>query len=687
MKIIDKILQTYADGGTTVSFEYFPAKTEAGVSNLLNRISDMNAKLQPTFVTLTWRSAFKNENLWLKIGKEIQTYGLDVLLHLTCHLPKEDLKRVLRNAREAGIQNILALRGDPPIGEDKWKPCEGGFRNAIELVKLIREEHGDYFCVAIACYPEVHTDGWNSSHLPPSEKTQIDDLQRLKEKVDAGADFMISQFFFDVENYICYIKKCRTVGISIPILPGYLPIQNYRSFEKFTGWCKTVVPPEIKQALQKIKDNDEAVKAFGIDLGIRTMKTLLDSCLNHNVGFRSLHFYTMNLSLAVTRILDGLDMLPALRDRTLPWAGSRKEGKEDVRPIFWAQREASYLSRTAGWDEYPNGRWGDNSSPAYGELTDYYLAYKRPAKSQLKQWGTPADENGVEQVFVNFIDGKVKMLPWCDQTLTDESTGISRHLRAMNEAGFLTINSQPKVDAASSTDAVYGWGGEGGYVFQKAYVEFFCSKQLLDRLVALMPKYPLLSYHARNRNGEEILNTREGANAVTWGVFPGREIIQPTVVDTGSFRVWSHEAFELWGQWEKIYKVLQPSDEGYEAEKAKAQAQARSIISNVRDSYYLVNIVDNDYTSQDTDIFDIFHEVITSMMSKEQLQTKLYSVENENTKIYRQFQDMRRLQDQTEKEFEKSNEKVVALQKQIVDLQTRLRQQQAQALSQMTSRR
>ena len=108
---------------------------------------------------------------------------------------------------------------------------------------------------------------------------------------------------------------------------------------------------------------------------------------------------------------------------------------------------------------------GDNSSPAYGELTDYYLAYKRPAKSQLKQWGVPTDENGVKSVFVKFIDGKVKMLPRCDQPLTDESTGISRHSRAMNKAGFLTINSQPKVDGASSTDPVHGWGGEGGYVF------------------------------------------------------------------------------------------------------------------------------------------------------------------------------------------------------------------------------
>ena len=172
---------------------------------------------------------------------------------------------------------------------------------------------------------------------------------------------------------------------------------------------------------------------------------------------------------------------------------------------------------------------------------------------------------------------------------------------------------------------------------------------------------------------------------MTWGVFPGREIIQPTVVDTGSFRVWSEEAFELWGQWEKIYKALEPHEEGYEPEKANAQSQARKIISSVRDSYYLVNIVDNDYTSLNSDIFDIFHEVITNMMSKDEI--KLYDVENENTQLYRQFQDMRRFQRQTENELEKSNEKILDLQKQVVALQTKLRQQQAQMLSQIVSRR
>ena len=438
MKIIDKILKTYEDGGTTVSFEYFPAKTEAGISNLLNRVSDMNANLRPTFVTLTWRSAFKNENLWLKIGREIQTYGLDVLLHLTCHLPRSDLKRVLKNAREAGIQNILALRGDPPIGESKWQPCPGGFTNAIELVKLIREEHGDYFCVAVACYPEVHTDGWNSTHLPPSTKTKDQDLAFLKEKCDAGADFMISQFFFDVDNYIGYIKRVKEYGINIPILPGYLPIQNYRSFEKFTSWCKTAIPQEIRLSLKKIKDNDEAVKAYGVELGVKTMQRLLIECKENSIGFRSLHFYTMNLAVAVTQILQGLGMLPKNSQRQLPYM--ERNAKEDVRPIFWKQREASYLSRTATWDEFPNGRWGDNRSPAYGELTDYYLAYKRPKKSQLKQWGLPQSVLDVKKVFLKFLSGKIKMLPWCDQALTGESSRILRNFRQLSKTQSKCIN-------------------------------------------------------------------------------------------------------------------------------------------------------------------------------------------------------------------------------------------------------
>ena len=220
-------------------------------------------------MTLTWRSAFKDESLWIRIGKTIQNeFEIECLMHLTCHLPVSDLKRVLRNCREAGLRNILALRGDPPIGQERWKKRDGCLNNAMELVKLIRQEHGDYFCVAVAGYPESHIETWNSPHLPPSEQCRTLDVSRLKSKIDAGADFIITQFFFDVKMYLVYRKRCHKIGIDVPILPGYLPIQNYKSYKKFTKWCKTHVPSNVVEDLEKIKDNDQAVKAYVLMLDL-----------------------------------------------------------------------------------------------------------------------------------------------------------------------------------------------------------------------------------------------------------------------------------------------------------------------------------------------------------------------------------------------------------------------------------
>jgi methylenetetrahydrofolate reductase (NADPH) len=133
---------------------------------------------------------------------------------------------------------VSRLAGDPPIGAERWKPSKGGFSNAIQLVELIRKEHGDYFCVAVAAYAEVHTESWNNPLLPPSQQCKDLDMQRLKAKINAGADFIITQFFFDTDLFADFIKRVRAAGITVPILPGYLPIQNFQSFQKFTSWCK-----------------------------------------------------------------------------------------------------------------------------------------------------------------------------------------------------------------------------------------------------------------------------------------------------------------------------------------------------------------------------------------------------------------------------------------------------------------
>lgn len=550
-KIIDTITKVTAEGGTVVSFEFFPAKTDAGVDNLLTRIETLVFSCRPHYVSLTWRSAFKDEKLWLQIGTKIQKdFGVDVLLHLTCHLPAADLRRILRAARDAGIRNILALRGDPVMGAERWRPAPGAFEHAIDLVKLIREEHGDYFCVAVAGYPETHTECWNSVALPPSEQARALDLQRLKAKVDAGADFIITQFFYDPLCYTTFLEAARGAGIACPLIPGYMPIQSYEGFSKFVTWCRTRVPLTVQMDLERIKDDDAQVKAYGIELATSTLRAILAAGVTHSV-----HFYTLNLSSSVSEILKGLHLLPKGPARALPWTSTPSRPEEQVRPIFWANRAAAYLARTADWSEFPNGRFTLSASPAYGELTDYYLSAKRPKVDRRAIWGVPSSVEDVRRVFVSFLDGGVSQLPWCDTPPALETGGIYENLRWMNKCGYLTVNSQPRVNGTRSDDPRYGWGGSDGVVYQKAYIECFVGPEEFERLLGAFSRFPSLTYHAMNMKGEEKSNAPlDKANAVTWGVFPGKEIAQPTVVDPASFRVWKDEAFELWlTQWANVY--------------------------------------------------------------------------------------------------------------------------------------
>jgi len=318
-----------------------------------------------------------------------------------------------------------------------------------------------------------------------------------------------------------------------------------------------------------------------------------------NEGVPGLHFFTLNLERSVIKILKGLGLVSKEQvSRSLPWgqSASEKRPKEDVRPIFWRNRPRSYIARTGSWDEFPNGRWGDSRSPAFGDLTDYHLGTLHIDKGVPSEvWSVPlASIQDIFDVFAKYCSGTIKQLPWNEIPLSPESTPIKDKLVRINQLGFLTINSQPAVNGVSSVDKVHGWGGKGGYVYQKGYVEFFTSPDNLSLIVEACKKIPSLTYHAVNLAGLSFTNTK-GTNAVTWGVFPGKEIIQPTVVDAASFVVWKDEAFALWkSRWAKVY------EEG---------TIARALIDGVIDSYFLVNIVDNNYV--DADLFHIF-ELVTA---------------------------------------------------------------------------
>lgn len=224
-------------------------------------------------------------------------------MHLTCtNMPVEKLEAALQQCKQAGIKNILALRGDPPHGEEKFTQVEGGFSCALDLVKYIREKHGDYFGICVSGYPEAHPDQIVED---PEEmkKKYWEDIEYLKKKVEAGADFIITQLFYDVDLFLKFVADCKSAGINAPILPGIMPIMNYGGFKRMTSFCKTYVPEHISNVLEAIKDNDAAIKAYGISLGTQMCQRLLDS------GVPGVHMYTLNLDKSAVGILKNIGLV------------------------------------------------------------------------------------------------------------------------------------------------------------------------------------------------------------------------------------------------------------------------------------------------------------------------------------------------------------------------------------------
>lgn len=227
------------------------------------------------------------------------------MMHLTCtnmHVSKIEI--ALQECKKAGIRNILALRGDPPAGEGKFTQIEGGFGCALDLVKYIREHHGDYFGICVSGYPEAHPDKIDAD---PAEmkKNYWADIAYLKKKVQAGADFVITQLFYDVDGYLQFVKDCRSVDIRVPILPGIMTITTYGGFKRMTAFCKTRVPAHISDTIEALKDQEEALKLYGISLCTMICERVLAA------GAPGLHLYTLNLDRSAVAILSHCKLIAA----------------------------------------------------------------------------------------------------------------------------------------------------------------------------------------------------------------------------------------------------------------------------------------------------------------------------------------------------------------------------------------
>lgn len=617
----------------------------------------MSRVLQPLFVNVTWGAGGCTASKSLELAEICQKQiGLTTCLHLTCtNMRREVIDEALEAAKAMGIRNILALRGDPPREHEygllpgksgdgpEGKGSNDEFTWAIDLVRYIRRVYKDYFCIGVAAYPEGYADESYPTHQSPEH-----DLPYLLEKVQAGADFIMTQLFYDLDAYLKFEKLLREhesgVFAKIPIIPGLMPIQSFEMLKRITKLSHAKLPDELLGKLKEVAGDDEAVKSVGVEAvseiieGIKKMETSTP---------KGIHFYTLNLEKAVVNILEKCKLISieknvidnqgtsAIHDDTtndnyaIPRTPveTRRTRRLSSNASSYSQLTSTLendnttpasaltpnltttpgigqLPREATWDDYTNGRFGDPRSPAfYAPLSYSPSTLPVPPPLALALWGNPTTISQITSLFTFHLSGHAPaQLPWSESsTLSPETVLVLPQLLKLNARHWWTIASQPAVDGVPSSHPIHGWGPKGGFVFQKAFVEFFLPasewttklRPYLDspavrdvvswyagdskgNFQSSQLPHPNHSYNHSHADNETVSEEVAAAavHAVTWGMFPGKEIATATMVEAVSFRTWAEEAFGLWAEWARV--VGESAEGGGEHETSATASAAPS---------------------------------------------------------------------------------------------------------------
>lgn len=284
-----KITESLVKRQPFFSFEFFPPKNDEGMRSLFETIARLRA-LDPAFVSITYGAGGSTRARTVELAKQIRNeLGLDVMAHVTCvGATRDELRRLFDELAAANIENIMALRGDPPKGEATFVASKDGLAHASELIALLSSEFD--FCIGGACYPETHPEAFNAET----------DLRYALEKVRNGAQFLTTQLFFDNERYFTFVERARTLGIDVPILPGIMPITDYKQVKRFTEMCGSEIPLRLRSELELRADEPEAVLDLGVAYATLQCADLLAR------GAPGIHFYTLNRSPATRAVCSTL---------------------------------------------------------------------------------------------------------------------------------------------------------------------------------------------------------------------------------------------------------------------------------------------------------------------------------------------------------------------------------------------
>ncbi len=282
-----KLSAAYGPGKFGLSFELFPPKTPQGVENLFQHVARL-VEFRPSFITCTYGAGGSTQETTLEIIARVRReFDLSVATHLTCvGRTVEELCNYLNTACSQGVENVVALRGDPPRGDAAFRPVLGGLSHANELVALIRREFSG-LGIAVAGYPEVHQEA-------PSPEI---DLVNLKRKVDAGGDAVITQLFYDNNDFFRFRDRCQQAGINVPIVPGLLPVTNFAQIQRITALCGAKLPVEFVRKLEAAGDDTQVQFSIGVEFATQQTQALIDS------GIPGIHYYVLNRSEAIAEVL------------------------------------------------------------------------------------------------------------------------------------------------------------------------------------------------------------------------------------------------------------------------------------------------------------------------------------------------------------------------------------------------
>ncbi len=280
------IADLVAGKSPSLSFEFFPPKDDIGFWDLYRTIESLKP-LDPTYVSVTYGAGGGTRKKTLDLVARIKSdIGIESMAHLTCvGASRDELGEVIDSLKHRGITNILALRGDPPDGQQNFTPSEGGFHYASELTAFIRQRHAD-LCLGGACYPEVH----------PEAADQAADMDNLKRKIDAGVNFLITQLFFDNDRFFDFRDRAVLAGIKLPIVAGIMPILSVKQVKRFTQMCGATIPKTLLRKIEAVEDDAEAVRHIGMYHSTQQCLALLEQ------GVAGIHFYTLNRSTATRAI-------------------------------------------------------------------------------------------------------------------------------------------------------------------------------------------------------------------------------------------------------------------------------------------------------------------------------------------------------------------------------------------------